>query len=74
MKIIKDLSPNRTYRFTHNDCCVFEAEEGEFKWTKGNYGGIVGDVICPKCGKQFYQDPEIVKEEYVRLSRTYLPK
>lgn len=59
MKIIKDLTPpNRKYRFTHYNCCVFEAKESEFKWTTGRYNENVADVICPKCGKQFYDEPE----------------
>ena len=62
MKIIKDLSPKtKTYKFIHYGCCEFLANENEFKWKVGQYNETVADIICPKCGKQFYGDPELVK-------------
>ena len=64
MKIIKDISPaTKTYRFTHRGCCIFEARGDEFNWTTGQYNETVANVICPKCGRQFYADPELIGEE-----------
>ena len=61
MRIIKDLTPpKKTYRFIHYNCCEFEADESEFKWATGQYNEQVADVICPKCGNQFYYNPEEV--------------
>ena len=55
MQIIKDLCPKeKTYRFLHYGCCEFLAKDGEFKWITGKYNEPVADIICPKCGKQFY--------------------
>lgn len=63
MEIIRDLTPKkRTYSFIHEGCCEFIAKDDEFKWAKGQYGGIVADIICPKCGKQFYGDPEEIMD------------
>ena len=61
MEIIEDLTQkNRRYRFTHIGCCIFVADESEFKWTTGQYNETVADVICPKCGHQFYDEPKEV--------------
>lgn len=63
MKIIRDLSPRtKTYKFIHYGCCEFTATGDEFKWTTGQYNEQVADIICPKCGKQFYGDPEEIME------------
>ena len=62
MEIIKDLTKkNKIYRFTHLNCCVFNADESEFKWVQGPYNTTIADVICPQCGKQFYDDPILIK-------------
>jgi hypothetical protein len=63
MEIIKDLRPkNRKYKFIHPGCCEFIANGDEFRWTTGQYNERVADVICPQCGKQFYDIPEELKE------------
>ena len=68
MKIIEDLRPQtRLYRFTHPGCCVFEADGSEFKWTTGQYNERVADVVCPLCGKQFYDNPEEITPEKPQL-------
>ena len=60
MEIIKDLNPEiRKYKFIHWGCCEFTALENEFKFVEGQYNEITASVVCPKCGKQFYQDPQI---------------
>ena len=60
MEIIKDLnSGTRKYKFIHWGCCEFIAIENEFKWTAGQYNKTNASVVCPKCGKQFYQIPQI---------------
>lgn len=63
MKIIKDLSEKKIYKFIHSHCCEFTAEENEFKWTTGRYQESMADIICPKCGKQFYSTEwEVIKK------------
>lgn len=63
MEIIKDLTPkNRRFRFTHYNCCVFDALESEFKWKTVQYNEQLADVICPKCGKQFYDNPQEISD------------
>lgn len=60
MEIIKDLNPEiRKYKFIHWGCCEFTALENEFKFVEGQYNETTASVVCPKCGKQFYQDPQI---------------
>ena len=63
MEIIKDLRPcNKLYKFIHPNCCEFIANGDEFKWTTIQYNERAADVICPQCGKQFYANPEEIKE------------
>lgn len=63
MKIIKDLSPKtKRYKFIHYNCCEFLANGDEFRWTTNNYNERLADIICPKCGKQFYGDPEEIMD------------
>lgn len=64
MEIIKNLDPGiRKYIFIHYGCCEFTVHSNEFKWVTGQYNETVASVICPKCGKQFYPDPEEIKPE-----------
>lgn len=64
MKIIKDLRPfNKKYKFIHTNCCEFIANGDEFTWTCGRYNETVAKVVCPQCGKQFYDDPEEISPE-----------
>lgn len=64
MEIIKNLNPGiRKYKFTHYGCCEFTALSNEFKWVTGQYNETTASVICPKCGKQFYYDPEEIKPD-----------
>jgi len=62
MIIVKDLRVHNKYRFTHLGCCEFIAEGNEFKWTTVGYNETVADVICPQCGKQFYDSPTVIPE------------
>lgn len=62
MEIIKDLNPGtKKYKFIHRCCCEFTAFANEFKWTAGQYNETTASVVCPKCGKQFYYDPEVIE-------------
>jgi hypothetical protein len=64
MEIIKDLRPcNKKYKFIHTNCCEFIANGDEFTWTCGRYNETVAKVVCPQCGKQFYDDPEEISPE-----------
>ena len=64
MEIIKDLRPcNKKYKFIHTNCCEFIANGDEFTWTCGRYNETVAKVVCPQCGKQFYDTPEEIKPE-----------
>ena len=64
MEIIKDLRPcNKKYKFIHTNCCEFIANGDEFTWTCGRYNETVAKVVCPQCGKQFYDDPEEINPE-----------
>ena len=64
MKIVKDLRPcTKRYRFIHSNCCEFIANGDEFSWTSGQYNETVASVVCPQCGKQFYDNPEEIEPE-----------
>ena len=69
-KIIRDIRPKtRFYKFTHPNCCEFVASGDEFEWTHNCYNEKMASVICPLCGKQFYQDdPELVSPNSIDQS------